>query len=104
VFASLIHPDNYPSQSVMEAMFMGNAVVATDAGDTRRLVDERNGVLVGYREEEVAAALRQLADDEQARAAKGEASYRRTLQEFSPDAYLDHLFSLYDSVARGKRA
>ena len=38
--------DNYPSQSLLEGMASGNAIVATDVGLTRRLVDESNGILI----------------------------------------------------------
>jgi glycosyltransferase involved in cell wall biosynthesis len=38
--------DNYPSQSLMEGMASGNAIIATDVGLTRRLVGESNGILI----------------------------------------------------------
>ena len=36
IFVSLIYPDNYPSQSVFEAFQMGNVVVFSDTGDSRK--------------------------------------------------------------------
>lgn len=40
VFFSLQEFDNYPSQSAMEGMLMGCKVIATDEGDTRKLLPE----------------------------------------------------------------
>jgi glycosyltransferase involved in cell wall biosynthesis len=44
VFLSLQQWDNYPSQSLLEAMLCGCCVVATDVGDTRLLVNAPWGV------------------------------------------------------------
>lgn len=46
VFVSLQKHNNYPSQSLLEAMACGNAVVATDRGETRRLVTSDLGILI----------------------------------------------------------
>ena len=46
VFVSLQSTNNYPSQSVLEAMGCGNAIIATDVGDTRMFVNDENGILI----------------------------------------------------------
>lgn len=46
IFVSLQKTENYPSQSLLEAMASGNAIIATDVGETRRLVDAKTGLLV----------------------------------------------------------
>jgi len=46
VFVSIQTTNNYPSQSVLEAMGCGNAVIATDVGDTRMFINEMNGILI----------------------------------------------------------
>ena len=46
VFVSIQTTNNYPSQSVLEAMGCGNAIVATDVGDTRMFINENNGILI----------------------------------------------------------
>jgi glycosyltransferase involved in cell wall biosynthesis len=43
VFLSLQNFDNYPSQSLIEAMANGCNIIATDVGETRVLVDEGGG-------------------------------------------------------------
>lgn len=46
VFLSIQEKENYPSQALLEAMASGCAIVATDVGDTRLLLDENVAVLV----------------------------------------------------------
>lgn len=61
IFLSLQFPDNYPSQSLMEAMLLGNHIVATDVGDTQMMVrPELNNRLVPVSASAVGQALEQL--------------------------------------------
>lgn len=46
IFVSIQATNNYPSQSVLEAMGCGNAIIATDVGDTRMFINENNGILI----------------------------------------------------------
>jgi glycosyltransferase involved in cell wall biosynthesis len=50
VFISIQTTNNYPSQSVLEAMACGNVIISSDVGDTRMFVNENNGTLIslGY--------------------------------------------------------
>lgn len=57
IFASLQKSTNYPSQSLLEAMACQNAVVASDTGDTRMLINENNGILVPLNAEKIAEAI-----------------------------------------------
>jgi glycosyltransferase involved in cell wall biosynthesis len=60
IFVSLQRTENYPSQALLEAMAAGNAVVATDVGETRRLVRPgETGLVV---RPDVAALAEALAD------------------------------------------
>ena len=45
VFLSLQKYNNYPSQSLLEAIACGCAVIATDVGETRMIINEENGKL-----------------------------------------------------------
>jgi glycosyltransferase involved in cell wall biosynthesis len=58
VFVSLQSTNNYPSQAVLEAMACGNAIVATDVGDTRMFINNENGYLIGSGVTELISALR----------------------------------------------
>lgn len=46
VFVSIQSSNNYPSQSVLEAMACGNAIIASDVGDTRMFINENSGFLI----------------------------------------------------------
>lgn len=60
VFVSLQTTNNYPSQSVLEAMGCGNAIIATDVGDTRMFINENNGILVNLDVVELVYAIETL--------------------------------------------
>lgn len=57
VFISIQSTNNYPSQSVLEAMACGNAIVATDVGDTRMFINENNGILINADVKELCDAI-----------------------------------------------
>ena len=60
VFVSLQTTNNYPSQSVLEAMGCGNAIIATDVGDTRMFINENNGILINLVVVELVNAIETL--------------------------------------------
>jgi glycosyltransferase involved in cell wall biosynthesis len=62
VFVSLQDVENYPSQSLLEAMTCGCAIVATDVGLTRQLLNEDCAILVPPEPGALAAALRRLME------------------------------------------
>jgi glycosyltransferase involved in cell wall biosynthesis len=87
VFVSLQSKENYPSQSLIEAMACENAVVVTDVGDTRMLVSEEDGLLVRADYLEIANAIRLLLENESLRKHLGEAAREKvttthTLERF----------------------
>jgi len=63
VFVSLQTGTNYPSQSVLEAMACGNAVIASNRGDTPLFINQANGVLVELNVESVVTALKKMIQD-----------------------------------------
>ena len=46
IFLSLQKDENYPSQSLLEAMATQNAIIATDVGLTRKIVKKEWGLLI----------------------------------------------------------
>ncbi len=72
VFVSLQTSENYPSQSLIEAMACETGVVVTDVGDTRQLVTEQEGILVSHDNVEVAGAIARLLDNPGLRKSLGE--------------------------------
>jgi glycosyltransferase involved in cell wall biosynthesis len=64
VCVSLQDVENYPSQSLLEAMSCECAIVATDVGLTRLLLDESCAILIPAKPAALAHAIRILLDDE----------------------------------------
>lgn len=95
VFVSIQTMDNYPSQALLEAMSCGAAVVATDVGQTGKLVDETVGMRVEAKPEAVAEAVVHLLDNPEEAAAMGRRGRQRVLEEHSTEAYLDYLERVY---------
>lgn len=60
VFVSIQTTNNYPSQSVLEAMACSNAIIASDVGDTKMFVNEKNGILINLNLDSLVSALEYL--------------------------------------------
>jgi glycosyltransferase involved in cell wall biosynthesis len=95
VFASLQRQDNYPSQSLLEAMACGAVPVATDVGMTWRLVDETTGIRVKPDPGLIAEAVIGLLSDSSRCERLGEAARRRVAEQHSEEAYRRYLDGLY---------
>ncbi len=95
IFVSLQRLDNYPSQSLLEAMASGAAVVATDVGLTSVLVDEGVGRRVQADTKQVADAIIELLEDPSGTAAKGQVARERVMMRHSVDGYLDYIQDVY---------
>jgi glycosyltransferase involved in cell wall biosynthesis len=91
IFFSLIEPDSYPSQSVMEAMSCGNALVLMDRGNSRFFLDG-NGILVENDLDSLVASVGDLVKDDL------EALGRRSLEvvdeRLGRQKYLDYMKDL----------
>ncbi len=101
VFVSLQRTDNYPSQALLEAMACECAVVATDVGQTVKLVDDRVGTRVSPDPNAVADAVCRFMEDPVQARALGREGRRRVLTTHSAEAYLDYVESLYAAVTGG---
>ncbi len=99
VFVSLQRQDNYPSQSVLEAMSAGLAVVATDVGLTWQLVDGETGLRVKPEPSEVAQAVITLLRDPERCRKMGAAARRRVMSRHSADHYERYLEAEYAAVS-----
>ena len=63
IFISIQKDNNYPSQSLLEAMACENAIIASDVGETRKLVTENEGILVPLSAEKIADAIQFLLEN-----------------------------------------
>jgi glycosyltransferase involved in cell wall biosynthesis len=97
IFVSLQVLENYPSQSLLEAMACGNAIVATDVGETWRLVDAENGVRVALQPEAVADAIVELLKDTSL-PQRGLVSRQRVLIEHTQKRFFDYITATYRSA------
>ncbi|TLY30569.1 MAG: glycosyltransferase family 4 protein [Nitrospirae bacterium] len=95
VFVSLQRLDNYPSQSLLEAMACGATTVATDVGLTWQLVDETTGIRIKPDPEQMAQAVISLLKDPERCDRLGRAARRRVAERHSEDSYRAYLDGLY---------
>ena len=87
VYVSLQDVENYPSQSLLEAMTCGCAIVATDVGLTRQLLDETCAVLVPRDGLALATAVQRLLDGESLRAELGKNAKEVVASKHSIDRF-----------------
>ncbi len=99
VFVSLQRQDNYPSQSLLEAMACGVATVATDVGLTWRLVDEATGLRVKPNPDDIAEAVISLLRDPQRCDRLGQAARQLVMEQHSENRYRAYLDELYARAA-----
>lgn len=94
IFVSIQQSNNYPSQSLLEAMACGNAIIASDVGETRKLVTENEGVLVKLDANNIAAALLYLIENNEECISLGKNARAKVLKEHTIDNYLEYFYSL----------
>ncbi|TAL11323.1 MAG: glycosyltransferase [Nitrospirae bacterium] len=95
VFVSLQRQDNYPSQSLLEAMASGAATVATDVGLTWKLVDETTGIRVKPNPDDIAGAVIALLKEPARCERLGQSARRLVMERHSEKGYRDYLESRY---------
>ncbi|MFQ6082775.1 MAG: glycosyltransferase family 4 protein [Methanosarcinales archaeon] len=100
IFLSIQQVNNYPSQSLLEAMACGNAIVATDVGETRKLVNEEVGFLVKPDAEEIAEAIKYLLENPEKAKGMGHKAREKVLNEHTIEKYANYLINLYNNVLK----
>lgn len=95
IFLSLQQRENYPSQSLLEAMACGNAIVATDVGLTRKLVDETIGILIKPDKKELVSAIKILLDNWDSTLQMGLRSREKVLNFHNVEKYWDYISKIY---------
>jgi glycosyltransferase involved in cell wall biosynthesis len=96
VFVSCQRHENLGSSSLLEAMASANAVVATDVGQTHRIVDEKVGERVPVDAGAIAGAIGRLLMDADRTARLGAAARQRVLERYGPEPYVDALMKVYE--------
>jgi glycosyltransferase involved in cell wall biosynthesis len=90
IFLSLQKRNNYPSQSTLEAMASGCAIVATDVGETRKFLDEACAVMIPYDASALDAAVNLLLENPQLSKNLCIAAKKRALTEHTVGRYAEY--------------
>ncbi len=99
VFVSCQRFENLGSSSLLEAMAGENAIVATDVGHTREIVDETIGELVPATPLDVARGVAGLLTNPPRCREAGRRARERVLARYSPEKYVQRLLEVYATVA-----
>lgn len=98
LFVSLQKDNNYPSQSVLEAMACENAIIATDVGDTKMFIDENNGWLIEAATETLVKQLRYCLEHPEETIAKGKYASSFCRNHFTIEKAAEYYLNLINSV------
>ncbi len=93
IFLSLQHTENYPSQALLEAMASGCAVIATDVGETRKLLDESCALLIPPNSDRLADAINRLVNESLLRKRLGLTARERVLREHTLERFATYFES-----------
>ncbi len=94
VFISIMEYENYPSQSLLEAMACENAIIASDVGETRRLVTENEGILVNLNAEEIANAIYELFSSPELMIRLARNARRKAIENHNIEKFSDYFFAI----------
>jgi glycosyltransferase involved in cell wall biosynthesis len=104
VFVSLQVVDNYPSQSLLEAMACGCAIIATDVGLTRQLLDEDCAILIPPQPTALAEALRQVLANPALRSTLGANARRVVTTQQTIERFADYFIrEVIGTASRSER-
>lgn len=95
VFISIQNTNNYPSQSVLEAMGCGNAIIATDVGDTRMFINDRNGILINLKTEELVNAIESLYQNKELCKKMGDYAYKYVRENHTVERMAEYYTELF---------
>lgn len=98
IFVSLQTGDNFGSQALLEAMAAGCSIVATDVGETYRLVDEEVGIRVPHSPRALADAIQLFLSSPDRMRICGDSAAKRVRAEYTADAYAKHLELIYEDA------
>lgn len=95
IFVSLQQKENYPSQSLLEAMATGNAVIATDVGLTHLLVNENTGIRIDYRVDALVNAIEYLYFNEAKARLMGDKGSRFVRENHTIEIFWTYMRQIY---------
>jgi len=92
IFISIQSENNYPSQSLLEAMACENAIIASDVGETRLLVTENEGILVKLNAEAIADAIDKLFTTSGLIEKLGKNARQKVLKEHTIEKFAEYFY------------
>lgn len=98
VFVSIQSNTNYPSQSVLEAMACGNAIIASDVGDTEMLITKNNGILIPINKSELINALYKLINDRELTRSMGISGRDFVIKNHTVEKYCDYFVNIINKT------
>lgn len=102
IFCSIQSTNNYPSQSLLEAMACGNAIIATDVGDTRMLVNKTNGILIPFSLTHLIDAISYLIEHRDVTLQLGLEARKQVLQNHTLEKHASYYESLFKRALEEK--
>jgi glycosyltransferase involved in cell wall biosynthesis len=99
IFFSIQGLDNYHSQALMEAMACGCAIVASDVGETYRLVSDKVGFRAQLDAEQLAEKALWLLHNAEAARQLGLQARKKVMSEQTIERFVGYLENLYVSAA-----
>lgn len=94
IFVSIQSDNNYPSQSLIEAMACENAIIASDIGETRLLVTETEGILVPLSSVKLADAIQFLIENPDICSHMGRNAREKVLREQTLESFANYFIHL----------
>ncbi|MCF8222802.1 MAG: glycosyltransferase [Bacteroidales bacterium] len=98
VFISIQEMENYPSQSLIEAMACENAIIASDVGETHLLVSDDVGIRVALNAQEIANAIYYLFNNSVLLREQAKSARKKVLNTHNIDNFLKHFYKLFDET------
>lgn len=98
VYMALAKYDNYHSQALLEAMASGCAVVATNVGETYRMVDNSNGILVEPNPSNLAKNVIKMLKNFEKTVKLGLTSVEKVYSRFSMEKYIKSMDKIYTEM------
>lgn len=95
IFVSLQEGDNYGSQSLLEAMASGCSIIASNVGETSRLINESVGALTTFDLNELVLCIKKMLENPAETKEKGKNAETLATTVYTANKYCEYLENLY---------
>ena len=95
VFLSIQKEENYPSQSLVEAMACKNAIIATNVGLTTDIIKSEFGVLIPFCEKELLKSIIKLSENQEALHNMGSQAREFAMTNHNIEKFHNYLIGIY---------